>query len=245
MKSIKSFNMHIISALCIRPQAGAAIAFGLLIMEDKISENAFVMPGDWLGVEEEFSSADNTFVDSDGAIRAAIIGNVHIGNGKISVRNPNWERRKVERGMLVLGTVTDDMKSVAFIKLDTIRMNGIEYFAIKDGKIVAERPGGPRGRPFGRDREGGRPERPAPSGKQCGVGDVIIAKVLFDDPDVYTLGIRDREAGVVYSECPLCGTHMAVEGPGMLSCPECKDREPKKVSALYGKPEEIKRLFGK
>jgi exosome complex RNA-binding protein Csl4 len=210
-------------------------------------QSVLVMPGDKIGVEEEFVAADNTYVDSDGSIRAAILGAVVKKEGKISVVNESHDVRRFKRGMFVLGRVSDDLRAVLFVKLDNVHVNGVEYLPLKDGKIVMSQRRPPMGRERGRGFQprGGPPvEREQRSAKPCGVGDVIIARIAYDDPEIYTLSLEDNEAGVVYSECELCNTHMEVDpATGTLGCPACEHKAQKKVSALYGKPDQIRKLF--
>lgn len=203
------------------------------------SQEQLVMPGDKIALEEEFTPADNTFVDNDGSIRAAIIGNVSVKDGKISVINQKHNIKNFKRGMPVIGRVSDDLRAVMFVKLDNVTVNGIEYKALKDGKIVASsgrRPGGGGDRGFQR-------EKPEP--KPCGVGDVILARIIYEDPEIFTLAVDDDDSGVVYAECEMCTTHLEADPKNfsVLSCPECKHKQQKKVSVLYGKPEEIRKLF--
>ena len=233
-------------------------------MGDTIQQQ-IVMPGDKIGVEEEFMPGDNATVDSDGTIRATIPGTVEIRDGKVSVHNSMREIRPLKRGMYILGTVTDDVKSVVFVKIDSLYSNGLEYLAMKDGKIVAPRQrnlgsrGPPRGRDSGGDRRGGGrfrdsgtgygegpPERELPK-KSCGVGDAVLAKIAFDDPDIYTLAFFDPETGVVFAQCELCGARLeTVEGsPNALKCPVCEHTESRKISTLYGQPEAIKKFLEK
>jgi exosome complex RNA-binding protein Csl4 len=202
-------------------------------------EGALVAPGDIICTEEEFVASDNAYVDK-GSVRSTIFGKVHMAEGKVSVNNPGSEIRTIKRGMYVIGTVVADLRAVAFVDLDTVRIGGVEYLALKDGKIVAERDG-PRGRNFG-PRPPGRSSEPKPP-KQCAVGDIVFAKVLFEDPEIYTLGIRDSETGVVFASCELCGTPMGIskERSGALMCPKCKHVEQRKISTMYNNIDEIQR----
>lgn len=215
-----------------------------------MNQQELVMPGDRLGVEEEYTASDNTFIDeSDGSIRSSIAGYVSINEGKISVHNPERDIRLLNRGMLILGTVTDDVKAVMFVKIDSIRTKNGEYLALKDGKIVMPPKRRPeRGRRFGRDggeeRHEEKPEQePERESKPCGVGDVIIAKIFYEDPDIYTLSVTGPESGVVHSSCELCNSEMDAKGQDTLVCRECQHTQKRKVSSLYNQPEAIKRLF--
>lgn len=197
------------------------------------------MPGEKVGVEEEFTPSENTYVDTDGTIRAAIIGNAVIREGKVSVINQKHDVKRIKRGMFVLGRVSDDLRSVMFVKLDSVKINGVEFLALKDGKIVnsTRRPTG-----RGRDFENRRGER---SAKPCKVGDVIIAKIIYEDPEIFTLGLDYPECGVAYAECEMCSWRLEPnsKSPGVMSCPVCGHREQRKISSLYSKPESIRKLF--
>jgi exosome complex RNA-binding protein Csl4 len=216
----------------------------------EVSNEQLVMPGDKLAMEEEAVPSDNTYSE-EGIIYSSIIGKVKIDSGKISVHSDVNEIRKVMKDMLVLATVTDDLPAVSFVKIGPMQVKGVKYIAIHDGKILVPKPREDRFR--GRDRDGGgfgggrggrteRFEQPQKLPRLCGVGDVIIARVLEDAGDLYLLGVRDPECGVVQSSCELCDHDMRFDGRG-LACTECKHRQMKKISQYYGKTEEIKRLF--
>ena len=148
--------------------------------------------------------------------------------------------------MRVLGSVVGDMKSVIFVKIDNINTENREFIAIKDGKIVMpklhdrghfQRHGGPyegRREPM---RSEPKPMRP------CGIGDIIIASVQYNDKDSYALSLEGGEDGVVYAKCEQCNGEMELERGGMLRCKACGHTEARKISALYNKPEAIKKLF--
>ena len=202
----------------------------------------FVMPGEKLGIEEEFATGENTYVEN-GILYSAVTGIKTAKDGALSVRPVGREVKTIGKDMMVLGSVVGDMKSVIFVKIDNINTDNKEYIATKDGKILIRRPM-ERGGHF--DRRGGghemrhepKPERP------CGIGDIIIANVQYNDKDSYALSLNSSESGVVYSHCSVCGGEMMPDsGMRVLECKVCKHREARKISALYNKPEEIKRLF--
>jgi len=212
-----------------------------------VDNDAFVTPGDKIATEEEFASGDNTFVEN-GVIYSTIIGRVVKNEGRVGVTNSGREIKIIGRDMLVIGTVTDNMKSVMFVKLDDINIENKDFLALKDGKIVAERPrmggrsfGGERDRG---DRSGGNRFSSGPrEEKPCKVGDTILARVLYNDKDSYTLSLRDRETGVIYAKCELCGADLQQKDRGVLACPECGHAENRKISELYNNPGGIKKLF--
>ena len=182
-------------------------------------------------------------------IYAANAGSVVIKNGSVAVM-PVKEIKKIDRGMLVIGTVTDDVGSVVFVKIDGIRSNNRELVALKDGKIITKTrmqrfgrgpPGrGPPGRGFHRDRD----ERGMQQEKPCQIGDTVIARVIGEDNDIYVLGLAAPEAGVVYARCDECGALMEKDPKtGMLVCRRDKKSGSRKLSIHYNNPEGIKKLF--
>ena len=165
--------------------------------------------------------------------------------GAINVSARGREIKIIDKDMLVIGTVTDDMKSVMFVKLADINIEKKDYLALKDGKIVAPKPRGPprygdrgdRG-----DRGGNRFSNPKPQ-KMCGVGDTILARVQYNDKDSYTLSLFGRETGVIYAKCERCGGELDIKGENLLVCRDCNHRENRKLSEFYNKPQEITKLF--
>ncbi len=177
-------------------------------------------------------------------IYSTIVGRVVKQDGLIGVSNSGREIKIIEKDMLVMGVVTDDMKSVMFVKLDDINIENKDYLALKDGKIVADRPR--MGRFGGREREGRGGENRfsnAREEKPCKVGDTILARVLYNDKDSYTLSLRDRETGVIYAKCEICGAELEPKDHSVLACTECGHRENRKISELYNNAERIKKLF--
>lgn len=205
-----------------------------------MENDAFVTPGEKIATEEEFVAGHNTYVEN-GLIYSTVIGRVVKSDGTVNVSGSGREILVIDRDMLVMGTVTDDMKNVTFVKLSDININKKDYLAFKDGKILAPkpRPGGGR---FGGDRGGNRfASKPQ---KMCGIGDTIIARVQYNDKDSYTLSLFGKETGVIYANCEKCGGELEVKGENFLVCKECTHKEYRKLSEYYNKPKEIQRLFG-
>ncbi len=206
-----------------------------------IENNVFVTPGEKIATEEEFASGSNTYVE-DGVIYSAVIGNVTKAEGSVGVATAGREIKIIGRDMLVIGVVTDDMKNVTFVKLDDINIERKDYLALKDGKILAPRDRSPRFAPR-TGRENRFSSHSEKSQKPCGVGDTILARVLYNDKDSYTLSVDGRETGVIYAKCELCGSEVEQKAESLLVCRECGHNEHRKISEYYNKPEEIKKLF--
>jgi exosome complex RNA-binding protein Csl4 len=205
-------------------------------------EKELVMPGDRLSTEEEFLPASNTYVES-GSIYSLVPGERTVTEGKIGVKSLGREITKFKKSMLVLGTVTGDLKNVLFVKIDNLPLGNKDYIAIKDGKIVLSGRGGPRPGfhdrrgPGGREREHEREARPA------ALGDILLSRILFDDDESFVLDLRDPELGVVFAQCEECNSPLEARQDGTLYCPVCKHVEHKKVSSLYGRHSEIEKAL--
>ncbi len=206
-------------------------------------ENDLVAPGEKIGTEEEFQPGKNTYSEN-GVIYASTFGSIKASEGSVSVQ-PGTARdlNIIDKGMTVLGTVTDDMKSVIFVEISPLSLGKKTYLALKDGKILPPRPPmGASRSPMG--RRGTDNKFYEAKEKMCGVGDTVIAKVLFNDKDSYTLGILGEPFGVVYAKCSKCGEEMDWnQERHILVCTVCGAAERRKVSVLYGQPDKIKKLF--
>ncbi len=193
-------------------------------------EKLLLMPGDRLSTEEEYLPAGNAFAE-EGIVYSSGIGVKEIAEGKIAVRVVGRKIKKLKKGMYAIGSVVGDLKSVIFLKLDDLEFDDKEFFAPKDGKIVLP-------------RRGPRPPRNDEIMKPCKLGDIVLAKILFNDPDVYTMGIMEDIAGVVYSNCEVCNNPLSLGSKrNVLQCKECKHTEFRKVSSAYSDFNKIKGIL--
>ncbi len=209
-----------------------------------MQEESLVVPGEKIGTEEEFQPGHNTYSEG-GVIYASTFGTVKSAEGAVSVQPGTGREIKIfDKGMTVIGTVTDDMKSVIFVDINAINVGRKEFLALKDGKILPPRPAGPGMARAPMGRRGTDNKFYEAKEKMCGVGDTVLAKVLFNDKDSYTLGILGEPFGVVFAKCARCGEDMNWnQERHILVCSVCGNAERRKVSVLYGQPEKIKELF--
>lgn len=183
------------------------------------------MPGEALATEEEVIPSEGTFVE-EGDIRAAVTGSPVRSDSKISVKSTGRSTRLFTGGMAVLGLVTDDLRSVVFVRISDLNTGDATYVALKSGKVVNPKAGMGRGRPRRDEAEEARPLK---------VGDTILARIIAEDKDVYTLSVNMPEFGVVYAECELCGAPFDHDRENRaLVCRACDRTVRKKLSSLYG-----------
>jgi len=190
-------------------------------------QQKLVMPGDRLSAEEEYLPNGNAYAEN-GNIYAAVPGKPSIFNGKMGVKSVVRAIKKFRKDMFVTGSVVNEMPSVVFVELDSMDFGNVHYVPMKDGKIVLR---------VGRPGRGFRDERP--NFTQYKQGDVLLAKIAYDDPGIYTLEMRERETGVVYATCELCNSTLQVKETNTLVCETCKHIEQRRVSSLYNNFKEI------
>ncbi len=203
-------------------------------MAKELSE--IVFPGDKLSTEEEFLPSRNVYIEN-GMIYSSAFGKLEMNEGKLGVSSAGRDVNPMRRGMFVLGTVVGAMKSVLFVEIENFSIGNKEFIAGKDGKIVlASR------MPHGRMQHGHDSRQDEP--KPAELGDVVLAKIIMEDKDIFTLGIRDAEAGVVYAICDTCGAPMQLDKHGEgLYCQACKRSAYRKISKFYDNAPEIEKAM--
>ncbi len=177
-----------------------------------------VVPGDVVGVAEEYLPGENVEVGNDGKLRAQVIGVI----------------------------VKDDREHVVSVKPlksgNLLKINDVVYgkvIAIPNDRVVIVRI-------IGVDNNGSKavikdditgiiPPSQLFNGKSnsaseiLGIGDMIRARVVSKDPP-YTLTLRDAQLGVVHAKCPRCGHTLRWKSHGLLQCPNCGAVVRRKVS---------------
>ncbi len=180
----------------------------------------FVLPGDILGVSEEFIPADWTY-DDDGKIKSLVVGVVSRDDNhkKISVIPKTSSPAILKNGTNVVGQIMEVRGQRALVKIDSIKDNkrallvsfvgGIHVSQAKKGYLS-------------RLTEAFR------------IGDIIeaeVTKVLgLDNIDLKT---SKKELGVIKAMCTRCRHFMKQTGKSEVVCSNCDNREKRKLSTNY------------
>lgn len=178
----------------------------------------FVVPGDRLGVIEEFSPGSGTYV-AGGTIHSKITGCTLLDllNKKISVY-PLVHAVAVPRiGSAVTGQISDVKSKTATLRI------------LKLGKTLLS--GTFTGFLYIAEASPGYVETMF---EVCKPGDIMRAKVISDANRTFYLSTEDRDLGVIYAFCSKCG-HMLLLKKGDMKCPRCGHFEKRKVASDYGK----------
>lgn len=183
----------------------------------KPKTGSLVIPGDWLGVIEEFTPGEGTY-EENGIVYASSIGGVLIDNIEKRVKVIPIEARALPRkGDLVLGKVTQINKMLTFVDIARVR-----------GQTIAN--------PFSAvihisQISPGYVENTSDALKP---GDIIRARVVEEQGELIQLTTTEKNLGVVYAACSKCGFELERKG-NILSCANCEARETRKIASDYGR----------
>lgn len=186
----------------------------------KVKSGDFVIPGDILGVSEQFLPDKWTY-DDEGQIKSAILGTVHINstNKKISIVPSSGNLAILNMGDSVYGEITDIRGQRAMIDVqkmkNTNRQLTLPYMATIHISQVKK----------------GYLEKLSDAFR---IGDIIEAKVFKIMGDNLDLNTEDEENGVVKAMCTRCRTYMiTTKKKNELYCEACDRKEKRKVSINY------------
>ncbi len=183
----------------------------------KRQSGQIVTPGDQLGVIEEFTPGQGTYVEQ-GKIHAKISGRtlLDMQNRTVSIY-PLVRGVKVPRvGSIVTGQVTNLQNKTAVIRIFQIgdeylsgHFSGLLYISDMSTSYVDA------------------------IHEACKPGDIIRAKVISDKNRVYHLSTADKDLGVLYAYCSRCG-HTLQQKRDRMHCSSCGKIEKRETAVDYG-----------
>jgi len=184
----------------------------------KRKSGQMVVPGDRLGVIEEFEPGPGTYVE-EGTIYSLTTGRalMDILNKKVSVY-PGIRASGVPRvGSTVLGQVLEVQSKQAVVRIFQVGnrvlsgfFSGLLHISDVSPRYVES------------------------MYEVCKAGDILRAKVISDKNRVFHLSTNDKDLGVVYAFCSRCG-HVLSLRKFRMRCSECDNIERRKSAQDYGK----------
>jgi len=176
----------------------------------------FVVPGEKLGVIEEFMPGPGTYVHN-GTIYSKITGRtlVDVLSKKVSVYPHTAPVPRV--GSIVIGQVYNVQSKIAIIRIWRIGKKLLSGFF--SGILHIS------------DVSRGYVEHMHDVYK---TGDIVRAKVISEKNRAYHLSTAEKNLGVIYAFCSGCGHLLNLER-GRLKCPRCGNIEKRKVASDYGR----------
>ena len=176
------------------------------------------MPGERLGVIEEFIPDSGTYV-KDGVIFSKIIGRslVDLQNRRVSVYPVIEGAVYPKVGTVVIGQIGNAQSDNVLVKIFRVgkkklsgNFGGILHVSDVSDRYVDQ------------------------MSDVCKPGDIVRAKVISEKNKVFHLSTNDRNLGIMYAFCSRDGTLLNQEGYD-LKCPKCGNVERRKIAPDYGK----------
>ena len=189
-------------------------------MYESRASGQFLIPGDRLGVIEEFMPGPGTYVEK-GTIYSKITGRALLDmlNKRVSVY-PLIHAVGVPRpGNTVVGQVSDTQSKTAALRIFKVERRSISghFTGILHISDVS-------------------PSYVETMFDVCKTGDIMRAKVISDKNRTYHLSTADKSLGVIYAFCSQCG-HMLTLHRTRMRCTRCGKIEGRKMALDYGEGE--------
>ena len=177
-----------------------------------------VVPGERLGVIEEFIPDSGTYV-KDGVIYSKVVGRALLDllNKRVSVYPlVNGELIPKVSNTVVgqIGNAQSDNVLVKILKIENKRLSG-EFSGILHISDVSDR-------------------YIDSMNDVCKPGDIVRAKVISGKNRIFHLSTNDKNLGIVYAFCSRCSTLLEPQRYEM-HCPKCGNIENRKIAPDYGK----------
>jgi len=185
--------------------------------EVKDRSGRLTVPGERLGVIEEFTPGPGTYTE-EGVVYSEIVGRalIDVLNKQVSVY-PLARRELVPRpGNTVIGQVDSVQSSratVNIMKIEKREIGGFFYGVLHVSDVS--------------------PRYVENIYDACRSGDILRARVVSDKNRTYQLSTADRDLGVMYAFCTTCGGMLELKGR-ILGCRRCRKTESRKIAEDYG-----------
>lgn len=186
-------------------------------MEKRGAVEGFAMPGDQLGVAEEFLPGPGTY-EVNYQIRAAVIGKVARDLlNKVVMVEPHKRPSMPHSGAIVLAAITEMREDFARARILSVNNAALRYpfTGMLHVTQVVERAGEIK-----------------QMYNYVRIGDIVRSKVLNNSPP-YLLTIREARLGVILANCSRCGSQLKLM-KDKLKCPTCGNIETRKLGYGYG-----------
>lgn len=179
-----------------------------------------VLPGEFLGTEEEFAAGTGTRVE-EGKIYAAVFGTMEVSRDKVvSVRARVQAPKPINAGSVVYGRVEEIFEPVALIQLQAVEW--------KEGRQIP--PEGYSVLHASRVKQGYVEN----IHDEVRIGDIVKCSVEGTRKDgEIGLSMKAPGLGVVKAYCSRCRGALALIQGGLLKCGRCGSEERRRLSTEY------------
>ncbi len=177
-----------------------------------------VLPGERLGVIEEFIPDSGTYV-TDGVIFSKIVGRslLDLQNRRVSVYPVGNEAVFPKVATVVIGQIGNAQSDNVLVKIFRIGQKSLSgnFGGILHVSDVSDR-------------------YVDSMSDVCKPGDIVRAKVISEKNQVFHLSTNDKNLGIMYAFCSRDGTLLEQDRYD-LKCPKCGNIEKRKMAPDYGK----------
>jgi exosome complex component CSL4 len=188
-------------------------------MSEKTNTGDLVIPGDKIGVIEEYVPSDGTY-EEGGTIFSSRIGVILVDKVEKKVKVFRRLNKPIppNNGDIIIGKIVSVHKQVAEVSIARIKSQNLSSSA--SGLIHISQVSD---------------EYTDSLDSVFKPGDVVRARIVNASHLPYQLSTSGSTLGVLYTLCSRCGTPLVLAG-SRLSCPACFNTEERKLSLNYGKP---------
>jgi exosome complex component CSL4 len=184
-----------------------------------------VLTGQYLGVVEEYLPDKRTTFVKDGQIYATKTGLLDIDQEKRKIKiktNQEEDRKIVKVGDVVIGTIL-------FLRQYSV---GINFYTIN--RKIHFNSGY-----FGNIHVSQISDRYVEKIQEAfQITDIIRARVIKQNYNEFDLSTSEKNLGVIYADCVICGTPLEQIGYNKLRCERCGNQETRKLANDYRKVDE-------
>ncbi|MCW4028116.1 MAG: exosome complex RNA-binding protein Csl4 [Candidatus Bathyarchaeota archaeon] len=177
-----------------------------------------VLPGERLGVIEEFIPDSGTYV-KDGSIYSKIVGRalVDLQNRRVSVYPVQEGVVFPKLGTVIIGQIGNAQSDNVLVRIFKVgkkqvsgNFGGILHVSDVSDRYVNS------------------------MADVCKPGDIVRAKVISEKNQIFHLSTNDKNLGILYAFCSNDGTLLNQDRYD-LKCPKCGSIERRKMAPDYGK----------
>ena len=179
-----------------------------------------VLPGERLGVIEEFIPDSGTYV-KDGVIFSKIVGRslVDLQNRRVSVYPVANTATVPKVGSVIIGQIGNAQSDNVLVKIFRVgkkqisgTFGGILHVSDVSDRYIDQ------------------------MSDVCKPGDIVRAKVISGKNQIFHLSTNDKNLGIIHAFCSRDGTLLEQQQNRYdLSCPKCGNVEGRKIAPDYGK----------
>lgn len=185
-------------------------------------ESKPTLPGEHIAAIEEFEGGKNTFLASDGTVRSAVVGTrVYDLKRRIVKVEPKNSPMLPKVGDIIVGYVEMMFSSMVSMKVLYIndKWSDAGFSAIASARL---------GSRADIERRGDRRAT-------FHNGDIVRGRVISLLNSTIHLTLAEKEYGVLYALCFMCGGDTVRTNESTIKCVECGAFENRKLAHDYGK----------